>query len=181
MVIYFTSDLHFGHNKEFIYKARGYNTILEHDIKVLDNILSAGIKEDDDLYILGDLMLGDTDWGIELIRRLPGRIHIMTGNHDTENKIDQYMELPNVVEIVAASIIKYGKYHFYLSHYPTLTGNTDGHISNTLLNLFGHTHQKEKFYNNNWNMYNVSLDAHDNRPVSIEEVIEDIKKKKSSC
>jgi len=40
-----------------------------------------------------------------------------------------------------------------------------------------HTHKKEKFYNGLPFMYNVSLDAHNNRPVAIDEAIADIRAK----
>ena len=50
-----------------------------------------------------------------------------------------------------------------------------------ILNLFGHTHSKEKFYQDNPTMYNVALDAHNNTPVSIDQIIEDIKAKRDEC
>ena len=40
-----------------------------------------------------------------------------------------------------------------------------------------HTHSKEQFYNDTPFMYNVSLDAHDNRPVSIEQVLAEVKER----
>ena len=75
---------------------------------------------------------------------------------------------------------KYNKHYLYLSHYPTITANYDDDKpwAKHLINLFGHTHQKEKFYNNNPYMYNVGLDANDNKPVSIDEILERIKEKK---
>ena len=33
--IYFSSDLHFSHNKDFIYKARGFTSIEEHDEEII--------------------------------------------------------------------------------------------------------------------------------------------------
>lgn len=55
-MIYFTSDLHFGHNKEFLYKSRGYNSLNE---MTEDIILkwNSTVQNEDDVYILGDLML----------------------------------------------------------------------------------------------------------------------------
>ena len=65
----------------------------------------------------------------------------------------------------------------------TLTSNLDGGCSlkQRILNLFGHTHSKEKFYQDNPTMYNVALDAHNNTPVSIDQIIEDIKAKRDEC
>lgn len=102
------------------------------------------------------------------------------GNHDSDIRKEFYQCLTNVVEVTYATIIKYKKCHFYLSHYPSITSNdidTSPYHKN-LINIYGHTHQKTKFYNDNPYMYCVCLDAHNNYPVSIEQVIEDIKNKK---
>ena len=123
--IYFTSDLHFGHDKEFIYKPRGFNSIEDHDNTIIENWNNI-VTEDDDVYVLGDLMLGDKEYGLNCLKRLRGKIHIVAGNHDTTNKIDLYStKLNNVVEIKPIIILKYNKYKFYLSHYPTITSNLE--------------------------------------------------------
>ena len=36
-MIYFTSDTHFCHDKEFLYKPRGFSSIEEHDKTVVEN------------------------------------------------------------------------------------------------------------------------------------------------
>jgi len=73
----------------------------------------------------------------------------------------------------AASFWKYGKKSFYLSHYPTLVANKDD--KKFLWNLSGHTHSKNKFEYGQYHVYNVAVDAHNCYPVSIEEIIKDIK------
>ena len=112
-MIYFTSDLHFGHDKDFIYKSRGFNSIEDHDNTIIENWNNI-VTEDDDVYVLGDLMLGDKEYGLNCLKRLKGKIHIVVGNHDTTNKIDLYStKLNNVVEIKPIIILKYNKYKFY--------------------------------------------------------------------
>ena len=39
-MIYFTSDLHFNHNKDFIYQARGFENIEEHNKTIVEKHLS---------------------------------------------------------------------------------------------------------------------------------------------
>ena len=39
MTVYITSDLHFGHNRNFIYESRGFSSIEEHD-KIPYNIIN---------------------------------------------------------------------------------------------------------------------------------------------
>lgn len=173
-MVYFTSDLHFGHNKDFLFGPRGFETIAAHNQAIVDNYNSL-VGKDDEVYILGDLMLENNEQGLELIKQLNGKIHIILGNHDSFVRIELYKQLPNVVEVTYATLIKIKKQHYYLSHYPTICSNYDDKpYHNHIINLFGHTHQTNCFYGDNPFMYNVSLDAHNNYPVSIEEIDKDI-------
>lgn len=178
-MIYFSSDLHFNHNKDFLYKPRGFDSIDAMNMAVVSNWNSV-ITNEDDVYILGDLMLGDNEAGISLLKMLNGKLHIILGNHDTESRIELYKTLKNVIEICYAIQLKYKKAYFFLCHYPVITANFDDQLpwAKHLINLFGHTHQQYTFYNDNLYMYNVGLDAHNCYPVSIEQIIEDIKNEK---
>ena len=135
------------------------------------------------MYVLGDLMLGDNVWGMECLSRLNGNLHIVFGNHDTNTRQMLYSASPNVVEICGwATALNYRKYHFYLSHFPTLTGNLEKEsLHQCTLNLFGHTHSKDKFFEDRPYMYNVSLDANDNTPVLLDDIIERMKEKIREC
>ena len=176
---YFTSDLHIGHDKEFIWGSRGFSSLEEHDTEILKRWNSI-VTYNDTVYILGDLCMGgnEKEWN-RIYENLNGEKNFIIGNHDTSNKIDKYIFDYDMTCEGFASIYKYSKkYHFYLSHYPTYTANYDDNKKHPLINLHGHTHQKTKFFNNNPYMYNVALDAHNCTPISIEQIIEDIKKKK---
>lgn len=119
-----------------------------------------------------------------LLRKIKCKhIHIILGNHDSDKRVELYKTLPNVVEIKdAIRNWKYGKYHFNLSHEPWITGNLNNkHLSEMLLNLYGHTHQKDWFYEDRPYMYNVGVDANNNTPVSIEDIIFRMKDKASQC
>ena len=180
-MIYFTSDLHLGHDQEFIWGARGFNSVTEMNEKIITR-WNSRITKDDDIYVLGDLVMGGVE-NIELLKQLNGKIHIIYGNHDGPKKREAYAKLENVVECGWANMIKYKKYNFYLSHYPTITDNEDiGEIvspKECVINLFGHTHQFDDFYDTNdgynFRMYHVGVDSHDCFPVPIDEVIEEIK------
>ena len=60
------------------------------------------------------------------------------GNHDSDVRKEFYQCLTNVVEVTYATIIKYKKCHFYLSHYPTITSNDidDSPYHKNLLNCY---------------------------------------------
>ena len=177
--IYFTSDTHFCHNKDFCYEPRGFKTIEEMNEKIFNNWNSI-VTDEDDIYHLGDIMLNDDTQGMMYLENLKGKIHIIRGNHDTDTRVERYKQLDNIIEITYATIIKYGKVHLYLCHYPTLTANYDDDKPwhKNLVNLFGHTHQQENFYNNNPYMYHVGVDSHNCKPIEIEEILEEIRQKK---
>ena len=69
--------------------------------------------------------------------------------------------------------IKQGKYSFWMCHHPMKMGNYKE--KHPVWNLSGHTHQKDRFENAVDSIYNVALDAHDNYPISMEEILKDIK------
>lgn len=178
-MILFTSDPHLGHDKEFVVKARGFETVEEMNAEIVRR-WNERVYPDDDVYVLGDLTLGDIEEGIRLISKLNGYLHIMRGNHDTDKKVERYLELPNVVSVQYADVLKYGKAVFWMGHYPTITANYDDDKpwAKHVVCLFGHTHQEQPFYNDNPYMYNVGMDAHNCTPISIDEIIANIRKKK---
>lgn len=138
------------------------------------------ITEKDDLYLLGDNFLGELESGISLFNQLPGKIHLIWGNHCTDNRKIAMSQCHNVVEIIGfAGMLHYHKYHFYLSHYPTATTNFDikKPLKARILALGGHTHSKNLF--EPCGSYNVAIDAHNNMPVSIDEIIKDFKEAKN--
>lgn len=183
-MIYFTSDTHFCHNKPFLYEPRGFKSIEEHDETIVRNWNSI-VKPEDEVYHLGDVMLIDNEKGIKYLKSLNGKIHLILGNHCTSTRVELYKQCPNIVSIDYAKEIKIGKNYFWLCHYPTITANYDDNKpwAKHLINIYGHTHQTEKFYRVketseiNPYMYCVCLDAHNNRPVSIDEILLDIKTK----
>ena len=173
-MIWLSSDLHLGHNKSFIYESRGFLSIEEMNNNIIKNFNNV-IANDDDLYLLGDTFLGDLTTGINLFNQLPGKIHLIWGNHCTDNRKIAMSQCHNVVEVVGfAGMLHYHKYHFYLSHFPALTTNFDDYqrpLKQRTLCLAGHTHSQIKF--ELCNSYNVAVDAHNCYPVSIDEIIND--------
>ena len=175
-MIWFTSDWHIGHDKDFLYKPRGFSNIFEHDATVLKNCNSL-VKPEDTLYILGDLAMSsnEKEWNSIFYNILCQDIHVIRGNHDTDEKLKKYVFEYGFTFHGWADMFKASKTkRFYLSHYPTLTGNFDFDRIPTW-NISGHTHSKEKFHSSGC-IYNVALDAHNNFPVSLEQIIKDIDK-----
>jgi calcineurin-like phosphoesterase family protein len=182
--IWVTSDWHFNHNKEFIWGPRGFSSVEEMNENIIEKYNSV-VRENDIIYCLGDCGLGGAGQEAlnqlkNYIERLNGTIIIVQGNHCTNKRIELYRQCKNVQQVEVATTLKYGKYHFYLSHYPTLTSNWDNDkpLKQRTVNLCGHSHTKNRWQD--WDkgpIYHVELDAHANFPVSIEQIIEEMREK----
>ena len=177
--IWISSDPHFCHNKEFLYKPRGFNSVSEMNEKIIENWNSI-VSNDDEVYLLGDVMLNNNAEGCRCLNRLNGKIYILTGNHDTATRIQEYVNIrPTILHLGLAYILKYNGYRFYLSHYPTLVGNyedNDKPLNKCLINLCGHSHYQDRFQDMDKGLiYHCELDAHNCYPVEIDQIIEDIK------
>ena len=112
MKTWVTSDTHFGHDREFLYKPRGCQGIAEHDEKIIKNWNSI-IQKEDIVYLLGDVILNDNDYGMKCLSQLNGNIKIIRGNHDSPKRIALYETLPNVEVLGWAEVIKFNKYNIY--------------------------------------------------------------------
>ena len=146
------------------------------------------VNPEDTVYILGDIALGGgSQEALEkakaLIERLNGRLYLIRGNHDSDNRISMYRDCKNVISCgLWATCIKYEDYHFYLSHFPTLTANLEKEsLKQCTCNLYGHTHQTTNFYMDMPMYYHVGVDSHNCYPVSLDNIIEEMKAKVKEC
>lgn len=175
--IWLCSDMHFGHQKEFLWGPRGFNSSEEHDAYVIDN-WNKTVDPLDIVYCLGDYMLNDNEHGIACMQMLNGVKYIIFGNHDTDVRKGLLEDCDDTIILGYAGMLKYEGWHFYLSHYPTITSNFDDNdrpLKSRVINLCGHTHTNDRFADMGKGIiYHCELDAHNNRPVAIDEVISDL-------
>lgn len=170
-MIWLTSDLHFCHNKDFVYERRGFESIEEMNETIIERYNSL-VSPEDTVYILGDCMLKDNIRGMECLKALNGHKFLAIGNHDSDKRIEFYRE-NNVFENIQVGYrMRYGKYSLWLSHYPMMMGNyKDKHPT---WNLSGHTHNPDAFENGENGIYNVAVDAHGCYPINLEDVVSQI-------
>lgn len=170
--VFFTSDTHFGHDRDFVWGVRGFKNVDEMNKEIVKRWNSV-VKEEDTVYLLGDVMLGNNDESIKYLKQLNGLIYIALGNHDTSVRAKMYAECHNVVDVQMCYRIKAGKKQVILSHYPTVTANGE---DTKVLNFYGHTHQKDNFFEKRPYMYHVGMDSHDCYPVKMEDILNEISK-----
>lgn len=179
--IWLTSDLHLCHDRKFLYGPRGFDSVNDMNKAIVER-WNAVVQPDDIVYVLGDIMLNDNDEGMRLLKSLKGHIRIVLGNHDTATRQNLYPTSPNVEDVQLAAMLKYKGYHFFMTHYPCMTGNLEKEsLKQMTLNLYGHTHQQTNFYQDMPFIYHVGLDSHNCTPVHIDQIIEDMKNKVDEC
>lgn len=131
MAIWFTSDTHFGHKNIIKYSNRPYR-----DIDEMNRALIANWQEqvhwDDEVYHLGDFSFLPKDKAQNILDQLPGRKHLILGNHDKGVNqlrgwewIRQYHEL------------HVGKQMIVMSHYAMRVFNK---VHRGAIQLYGHSH-----------------------------------------
>lgn len=181
MAVWISSDYHFNHDRQFIWGSRGFSSVEEMNDEIVRRHNQI-VSPKDDVYILGDLMLGsNAENSIRRINEMNGNKIIIAGNHDTDRRRELYVTELNI-PVYDALKIKYSGYHFYLSHYPTLTANLEKEsLKQCVLNLFGHTHQQTNFYQDIPFMYHCGLDSHGCYPISLDQIIDEMKAKVKEC
>lgn len=170
---------HFNHNKDFIYEARGFQTVEEMNVEIIKRHNEV-VAPEDTVYVLGDLCMGtEIERNKQLIESLNGNLKIILGNHDSENRIKMYAECANVIKVCGyATMLKYRKYNFYLSHFASLTDNyTDGKSLKTKMPcICGHTHTTNFATDMDKGLiFHCEVDTNNCYPWNIDDIIEKLK------
>ena len=80
--VFFTSDLHFGHENAIRFDNRPFGTVEEMDAELVKR-WNAKVGKGDLVYVLGDMIWKSRNGDAEqLIRSLNGQIILIKGNHD---------------------------------------------------------------------------------------------------
>lgn len=167
-----------------------FSSIDEMNALIIHN-WKAKISENDTVYVLGDIALGDPQKGAEIISSLPGKKILLMGNHDVPKiKIKKYSKTaPQDLEYLKYPIdlfekvypaseevsLQYDKYTFILNHYPPgfslETPFPKHHIF-----LHAHSHSKKEYNMANMALhipvYDVGVDANDFSPISVDELFD---------
>lgn len=191
--LFFYSDAHIGHDKNFILEPRGFKNVTEHDEGIIERWNSV-VDNESTIFHLGDLILKSDEAGFwNLLRRLNFRhIYIGLGNHFSGHRqaylgqllvqfptvsaagsevypLDVSFEgrkvtfLPEYAEVSAA------KTDIVLCHYPLISHHGQGRGSYLLA---GHCHHNEPITNKNTGQgrrLDVGVESV-GKPVSLREV-----------
>lgn len=191
MSVFFTSDLHFGHEKVAL--IRGFDDIYEHDIAVMEAWCSV-VKPKDQVWVLGDIAVSNPSAALTILAALPGEKHLIWGNHDQGHPMHRdshrkgqrytYPAFRDGGVFASAQAFarrKVGGFNVLLSHFPytgdTATRNVDRHQEYRLADyglpiIHGHTHSARPWSTSGDDtpQIHVGLDARNLTPVSLDQV-----------
>lgn len=166
-MVYFTSDLHFGHTGIIEMRNRPFRNVQEMN-RVLLNNFNAVVQKNDTVYILGDISHHLTIYeSNNIIKRMNGKKILVKGNHDKEYDTDLFEEICDFKTISLNGI------YFALMHYPMLEWPKKKGGS---IHLHGHIHS-DGIYNlqnkdENIGRYDVGVDANNFYPISVKQIID---------
>ena len=180
-VRWFTADLHLGHANIIAYCRRPFRAVDDMDA-ALFAAWEAAVRPDDEVWVLGDLALGQISRALELASTLPGRKFLVPGNHDrcwaghrkgVEKGREEYetagfriVDGPVETSIADTTVL--------LSHFP-YEGDSreiDRYRSHRPADrggwlLHGHVHER---WRQRGRQVNVGVDAWGGRPVGLDEL-----------
>jgi calcineurin-like phosphoesterase family protein len=178
MAIFFTSDLHIGHENVIKYCDRPFNSVEEMNQEIVKR-WNQRISPHDTVWCLGDLTLMSYQQAWPILSQLNGKKFLIKGNHD-KFSVSQYNKLGFTV-LLEAKLKMFGK-TFRLSHYPykpswlrkwfcfpselRFLEHRPPKIKGEWL-LHGHTHSPNTQYGNS---IHVGVDAWNFFPVSLKEL-----------
>lgn len=164
MEIYFTSDLHLGHENIIRFTNRPFGSVEEMNDRIIQNYNSI-IHKNDLVYILGDLTYKiNVEESNKLIQKLKGRKVLIRGNHDLKYDSSLFEDIFDYKEF------NYNKVKYVLMHYPLMEWNDS--YKKKSIHLHGHIHADSEYNHKNLEngimRYDVGVDANNYYPVSLE-------------
>ena len=166
-MIYYTSDLHLGHEKIITYENRPFGDVEDMNERLVEN-WNAVVKPEDTVYHLGDFAIRNKNMNLDRIlefyNRLNGNKVLLIGNHDLDwiDKVSDQLQFKPVDYLE----IKDGDDIVCLMHYPI--EDWDGKHHGTI-HIHGHVHGRD-IISHLPNRFNAGVDVNDYKPVTLEEL-----------
>lgn len=178
--VWFTSDLHFGHDNVCRFAQRPWANAKDMGVGLITN-WNEVVGEDDIVFVLGDMFWFHGRHDIKrCVNKLNGTIYVIPGNHD---KLEAF-ELSTVKLLDGITVLHLqdggSRYEIWMSHYPMLTWPHP----RTAMQLFGHIHSRGDGEFCEFGkilpivrgrQYDVGVDRNRYKPISLEEILEKLK------
>lgn len=168
-MIYFTSDLHFGHSNVVKYSRRPFADLAEMEAALIAN-WNARVTAQDSVYVLGDFSMASPARTLAVLEQLAGQKFLVRGNHDkgmrgtAERKFGWVKDLYELK--VPDADVHGGNQIIALCHYAMLVWNKS-HFGAWMLH--GHSHGSMPDDPNALRL-DVGVDCWNYAPVSYDEI-----------
>lgn len=175
-MIFYIADIHFNDSKVFQKCFRPFTNFDDFANEIVIR-WNNKVKNDDIVYVLGDIAEDDSVNCISIFKKMNGHKHLIIGNHDS--KIIKEAEINCVFESISfIKLIDDKGRKVCLCHYPLMDWmefNRDGYL------VYGHIHNKTdknnkaykqiKEYYADKKAYNAGVDVTNFEPVTLDEMI----------
>lgn len=164
---YYISDLHIGHENIIKLTNRPFNNIEEMN-EALIKKWNKRVKDEDDVYIVGDLFFKSQENVENFLNRLNGNKYLILGNHDKTwiDTIDKDKYFKIVTELLTFND---GQRMITLCHYPMVSFegrfHIHGHIHANTNDVFWDTLKKMD------KVLNASVEINNYQPVTFDELL----------
>ncbi len=167
--LFFTADLHLGHENIIDYCSRPFADVASMHEEIIRR-WNAKVPKNGETFILGDISMKiQASQVVKLLRKLNGQKYLVAGNHDQKIRkssdiTQQFVWIKDYHEVTVQDHGK--KQTIVMSHYPMLTWHKRGSKS---WMLHGHCHGTLSDYTEPHRL-DVGVDAHNFAPLSYDEV-----------
>ena len=193
MTIFIASDLHINHSNILKYcpnrmsgrplpesGTEEYKSEIHRMNELIISNWNSVVDPDDEVYILGDVAMGQIHLSPVLIRRLNGKKYLIAGNHDKtlrkliDNNPEELGDLFVWIKDVHEMFWKVGdlKVPIFMSHYPVSHWNMMvSDYNKTSIHFHGHLHCSNGKHAHDGAIMDVGIDGNDLFPYSLEEAV----------
>ena len=166
----YISDTHFGHENVIQFDHRPFKSVDQMD-RMMIEFWHSRVEKDDDVYIIGDFCYHSEKGPVWYLQRLPGKKHLIIGNHDVETL--KYPGVMDYFESVDKMMhVEDNGRHICLCHFPIAEWN--GYYRNSY-HLYGHIHARLSdtclIMRNRRNAYNAAACINGYTPNTLDEII----------
>ena len=170
-MIYYISDLHFGHRNVIAMDGRPFATIEEMD-ETLIRLWNERVTDEDDVYIVGDFAYRNEYTATWYLRQLKGRKHLIIGNHDWHTTQDA-KAMEHFASVEKIHRIEDNGRTVSLCHFPVAEWNGKRHGG---YHVHGHIHVRRDEVYEFMSRFDRALNAgcmiNGYRPATLEELME---------
>lgn len=167
--IFYISDPHFYHKKIIEKCNRPFSDVYEMNEAIIQNWKNT-VKDEDKIYIAGDLGLYHAQDITNILNDLPGKKFLITGNHDLRNL--EYRPLRQCFEKISFyEDIKDKDRRVVICHYPFEEWNG---FYRDVYHIHGHVHKSPNgvALKELKNRFNVNVEFTGYKPVTLDELLQ---------